>query len=547
MAPFLEQVDSSSRVHPGGVNATLYVSVVTPAGSIPPHAAVDLSSVRTVGALLRDAAADRPDDDYLLVEDAAYSFRMVDRYASSIAGALMQSGVARGDRVLVVLPNAPAFLFVFLGVARLGATLVPVNPRSTVLETAAALAAAAPRLVVTDPAHSSAVREASETAGVTASLLVADDLMSGSEGDAPDATVSADDIAVMFLTSGTTGVPKLVMQSHRALVLAAEGFPWWLGLDSTDRLLTALPLFHINALAYSALGSLAAQASFVLLSEFSASKFWDEIRAYDATEFNVVGAMLEILARRSRGVERNPARICYSALAPPTRERHEEIERRFGLELVAGYGLSECPYGTIWPLGGPAPYGSMGRLKQHPTLGEISAARVVDDDDRDVPDGVDGELLLRNPAVMAGYFNRDDETNAALKDGWLHTGDVVSRDGDGNFHFVARKKEVIRRRGENIAPGEIEAALMEHPSVVEAVAVGVPSELGEDDVKAFVVAGPGRMVDLDELHASCAGRLTSFKVPRYIEVIEDFPRTPTGRVARHDLPRERRPAERDFG
>lgn len=503
--------------------------------------------METVGRLLSRAAGARPDDPYLLFGDDSYSLATTARRASAVAAGLRAMGIHRGDRVVVLIGNDPSFLFTFFGLATVGAILVPVNPSATGPETMAALGAAAPALIVCEPGRLHATRAAAEEAGVPAPVTVASDLEGHPDSSTPD-DVEADDVAVMFLTSGTTGAPKLVMQTHRALVLAAEGFPYWLGLGSTDRLLTALPLWHINALAYSALGSLAAGASFVVLPKFSASAFWSQTRVYGATQFNVVGAMLEILARRSpSGDDANPARLCYTALAPATRERHVELERRFDLQIVAGYGLSECPYGTIWPLEGPRPYGSMGRLKQHPTRGEISGARVVDGDGQEVSVGATGELLLRNPAVMRGYFDSQAETDAALSDGWLHTGDLVRLAGDGNYYFVARKKEVIRRRGENIAPGEIEAALEAHPDVAEAVVIAVASDLGEDDIKAFLLAAPAAAPALDELRRWAASRVASFKLPRYMELVEELPRTPTGRVARRELPRDRNSTESDFG
>ena len=179
----------------------------------------------------------------------------------------------------------------------------------------------------------------------------------------------------------------------------------------------------------------------------------------------------------------NPLRLCYTGPSP-TEERQLEIERRFGLRIVCGYALSETPYGLIWARG-TRPYGTLGSVRQHPTLGEVNEGRVVD-----------GELQLRNPAVMQGYWGMPEETERVLlPDGWLRTGDLVEDNGDGTYTFVARQKEVIRRRGENVAPVEIEEALMSHPDVAEAAVVGVPSDLSEEEIKAFVVpAGrrPGR-------------------------------------------------------
>ncbi len=349
----------------------------------------------------------------------------------------------------------------------------------------------------------------------------------------------------MIPTSGTTGRSKLVMQTHLAYVLAGEGFPYWMGLTSGDRLMTSLPLFHINAPAYSVLGSVAASASVVVLENFSASRFIDAARRFDATEFNAIGAMLEVLMRQPEKDDDadNPLRICYTGPSPP-RRRHLEIEERFGLELVCGYGLSETPYGLIWRHG-TRPYGTLGSLRQHPELGHINDARVVSEGQA-VTSGQVGQLELRNPAIMRGYYEMPEETAAVLVDGWIRTGDLVSVNGDDTFTFIGRTKQVIRRRGENLSPLEVEEVLEVHETVAEAAVIGVPSDLSEEDIKAFIVAAPGKTVDLGQLHAFALTRLARFKVPRYLQLVDELPHTPTGRLATHQLPHDRTTEELDM-
>jgi crotonobetaine/carnitine-CoA ligase len=335
------------------------------------------------------------------------------------------------------------------------------------------------------------------------------------------------------------------MQTHLAYVMAAEGFPWWLELTSDDRLLTSLPLFHINAPAYSMLGSLAARASVALLPGFSASSFLDDARRFGATEFNAIGAMLEILMRQPERPDDadNPIRLCYTGPSPEEK-RQKEIEERFGFEIRCGYALSESPYGLVWQRG-TRPYGTLGSPRQHPELGTVNFARVLDGG-VEVGPGEVGELELRNPVIMRGYFEMDAETRAVDHDGWLRTGDLVRVNDDGTYTFVGRKKEVIRRRGENLSPAEVEAALERHPAVAEAAVVGVPSELSEEDVKAFLIAAPGRRIDPNELYELARSQLAAYKVPRYFEVVTELPHTPTGRLAKHQLDRGRTPDEVDF-
>jgi len=368
------------------------------------------------------------------------------------------------------------------------------------------------------------------------------DALGGEPAELNTGAAQPDDIAVLIPTSGTTGRSKLVIQTHRAYVMAAEGFPFWMQLTADDRMMTSLPLFHINAPAYSVLGSLACGAGLVLLPRFSGSGFLDSARRHGATEFNAIGAMLEILMRQPERDDDadNPLRLCYTGPAPDE-QRHLSIERRFGITVVCGYAMSESPYGLVWPHG-RRPFGSLGTLRQHPTLGVVNEARVVDDAGNDVPDDAPGELLLRNPAVTPGYWQMPEVTAETISAaGWLHTGDLVVRDPGGVYTFIARKKEVLRRRGENVSPLEIEAAIASHPDVLECAVVAVSSELTEDDIKAFVVG----TADLPRLREWTAAQVAPFKVPRYWQLIDALPRTATARVAKHQLPTGHPPGEWD--
>jgi carnitine-CoA ligase len=409
--------------------------------------------------------------------------------------------------VLAAARNDPRYVFLWLATAYNGAIYAGVDPRQSDAELRGLAGQVEPKLVVTDENVDELFAEPGEL-----------------DGPGP---AEHDDPAVLIPTSGTTGRSKLVTQTHRAYAMAGEGFPWWLELTEDDRLMTSLPLFHINAPAYSVLGSVAARASLVLLPRFSASNFFDSARRYGATEFNAIGAMLEILMRQPERPDDcdNPLRLAYAGPTPPE-QRHLDFERRFGLRLTSGYAMSETPYGTVWARG-TRPYGTLGSPRQHPTLGEVNEARV----------GADGELELRNPAVMTGYWGMPEETAAVLgEDGWLKTGDLVTANPDGTYTFVGRKKDVIRRRGENVAPAEIEEALASHPDVLEVAVVGVPSELSEEDIKAFVVLREGAEADFDELREWASQRLTPFKVPSEYKALAELPHTPTGRVAKHRLP-----------
>ena len=498
----------------------------------------------TIPELFERAVERSPSSPWLTYEDSDYTYEQAHDRINAMAGALLDRGAKHETPLMVTARNTPEYLFTWLAAMRLGAVVLPVNPESSAAELTDLASQLRPELVITDADLRSLVEKAVADPVPETRVVLVDDLAQATHGDTA-IEARPDDVAVMIPTSGTTGRSKLVMQTQGAYAMAGEGFPFWMGLTQADRLMTSLPLFHINAPAYSVLGSIAAGAGLVLLPKFSGSRFIDWSRRYNATEFNAIGAMIEILMRQPERDDDadNPLRLCYTGPSPP-KDRQLEVEQRFGLEIVCGYALSETPYGLIWPKGS-RPFGSLGRPRQHPTMGEVNRARVMDDG-RPAAKGHVGELELKNPAIMLGYYNMPDETEKALIDGWLRTGDLVRVDGDGGFTFVGRKKELIRRRGENLSPVEVELALETHPAVAEAAVVGVPSELSEEEVKAFFVLNDGEAVSPVELRDFVADRLAPFKVPRYFEIVADLPHTPTGRIAKHELPRHRNDAEHDL-
>lgn len=501
--------------------------------------------MHTISALFENAVDHAAEKTWLRFENSTYTYAEAHGRIAATAVALSDLGVERGTLVLATTRNSPDYLFTWLALACLGAIFVPVNPESSSEELAGLVRQVLPSVVVTDRELHATVERIVDGMDPGPRIVLTDEVSLEDRAASPPIAARPDDVAVMIPTSGTTGRSKLVMQTHRAYAMAGEGFPYWLGLTEQDRLMTSLPLFHINAPAYSVLGSIAARAGLVLLPRFSGSAFIDWARCYGATEFNAIGAMIEILMRqpeRDNDAD-NPLRLCYTGPSPP-KERQLAIERRFGFEIVCGYALSESPYGLIWKKG-TRPFGTLGSPRQHPEMGEINHARVTKQG-RIVGVGEVGELELKSPAVMRGYYNMPEETSEVLTDGWLRTGDLVQANKDGTYTFVGRKKELIRRRGENLSPVEVEAVLEAHPDITEAAVIGVPSELSEEEVKAFVVVTQRANVSLEELRDFAGERLARFKVPRFFEIVDELPHTPTGRIAKHELPTDRTDTELDL-
>lgn len=469
------------------------------------------------------------------------------REIDDAAGMLLDRGIGRGERVALMARNGAEFVLLFFALARIGAIMVPVNPDFGAREAGYILAHARVAAVAASDAALPVVREA--ISGMPnrpwlMSMDVGDGAAPGFAGlirnagrRAPQAAARADDTCLILYTSGTTGFPKGVMHSQRNFVLAGEAFVERMWLQPEDRLLCILPLFHINALFYSLAGTLAAGASLALVPKFSASTFWQTVSDTGATQANIIAAIGNILARRPRSefVAGHMLRVVYGAPITP------ELERTFLDEfhvpmLIEGYGMSEIPGAANNPYNGEKRPHSFGLPARHPDPAvSFSEMRVVDDQGRDLPDGQTGELWVRTPILMQGYYRDPEQTAAAMHDGWFATGDLVRRDADGYFFFVARKMDIIRRRGENISGAEIDRVVGDHPAVVQCAAIPVPSDLGEDEIIVAIIAKPDVKVSAREIADWCSERLAAIKRPRYVVFVESLPVTATQRVQKFQL------------
>ncbi len=305
-------------------------------------------------------------------------------------------------------------------------------------------------------------------------------------------------------------------------------------LCADDRILTILPLFHANAQFYSTMGTLIAGATMILMPRFSASRFWQQVDHYRATQFNFIGAIARMLYHQAPTPQDASHRVRLACGAPMPAEIYDDFEARFNLTVLETYGLSECPMGTS-NLDGMRKQGSMGKPSRHPNPDRYTQVRLVDDRDRDVPVGQVGELLLQSPALMVGYYQDAERTAEAMQGGWFHTGDYAYQDTDGFYFFVDRKKDIIRRRGENISSVEVERVLNDHPAVAESAVIPVPAALSEDDILACIVLRPDKEATAEALQNWCRERLATFKIPNRIEFRSDLPKTPTQRVEKYKL------------
>ena len=519
----------------------------------------------SLGEFLDAAVRRNPDKVFVEMAGEKVTYRQLQIKVGETASLFQALGVAPGDRVGLFMPNCLEYLYSWFGLSSMGAISVPINTAYKRDETAYILNDAEAVGLVAHISLVSVAQEASVLApSVRYKLVVAgepstdspsasgEELVSDEWTDFADAlscagplaftpTVSPDAVSMLVYTSGTTGNPKGVMVSHQMYVAAGQGFAHWTEATPDDRFFTCLPYFHANVQYYSTMGSLAAGATLVVVDRFSASRFWDQVRAANATVVNFIGMMMPVLSKQPETPQDrdNQVRLFYGSPAFPP-EFLEEFQERFGTDIIVGFGMTETCYGTIEEIGDRRRPSSSGSARRHPDSRFDNQVRISDSDSGEpVPTGTVGEITITNPAVMSGYWRNEEQTKQSLRDGWLYTGDLGWIDEDGFLYFVDRKKDIIRRRGENISSQEVEDVIKRHPAVMDCAVIAVPSELGEDEVKAYVARRPEFELEPAEVVYWCAEHLAYFKVPRYLELRDELPRTPSMRV-RKDLLRQER-------
>ena len=485
-----------------------------------------------------------PARPFMMYEGRTWSWEAFHDAMLRTARVLAARGIGQGDRVAVMARNNPGHPLMLFALARLGAIMVPVNPEFGVAEARYVLHHAGVAAVACSAETLAVARDAS--GGIEPPLYM---LLDGAaEGvpalenliaAAPDAALppnaGAEDTCLIVYTSGTTGFPKGAMHSQRNFVTGGEAFVQRMYVQPDERIMIVLPLFHINALFYSVAGTLAAGACMVILPRFAASTFWQTAVDTGATEVNIIEAVGTILMSRPRSEFRpgHKLRRVYGV----RQSAADTFRNDFGIpHLIGGYGMTEIPGVTCNPFEGLQKPGSMGPIGRHPDPDRPWAeCRVIDEEGRDVPVNEVGELAVKTPIIMQGYFRDPEQTRDAFRDGWFLTGDLVRRDADGYFFFISRKKDIIRRRGENIAGAELDRVVGAHPAVHEAAAIPVPAELGEDEILVAVVLKPGQALSAQEIAQWCRERLAPQKVPRYVVFADELPHTPTHKVAKMAL------------
>lgn len=499
-----------------------------------------------MSATLRDVldahVARQPEAVFLFAPEtgSVLTYRDLDREARLLARFLAGKGLRRGDKVAFYLHNGRQTALIFLGAMAGGYVVTPLNLLAQRSQLAWVLEHCNCRLVFTSREHEPALAGALAQLGGAIEVVVIDPdapTLFASERLAPGAPepVAPDDAALLMYTSGTTGTPKGALLTHANLLAAARSVAAWHGLASADRCLSSLPLYHVNGQVIATVTPFVSGGSVIAPRRFSVSAWWELVERYAPTWINMVPTIIAYLLNAADPARRYrfpSVRFGRSASAPLPPEQHRAFERTFGIPVIEAMGMTETASVAFCNPQDPArrKYGSVG-------LPCGAEAKVIEPaSGRTLADGVAGEICLRGPNVMTAYYKEPQQTAAAFdRQGWLRTGDLGYRDADGYYFVTGRLKELIIKGGENIAPREIDEALLRHPAVLEAAAVGVPDPDYGQDIVAYVVAKPGARVDPAELRAWCIAELGRYKTPREFRVVAELPKGPSGKVQRLKL------------
>jgi crotonobetaine/carnitine-CoA ligase len=505
---------------------------------------------RVLTRIIADKARRHPSHVVFQFRDTPITLGDLDERINRAANGFLALGVKPGDKVAIMLPNCPEFLYAWFGLNRIGAVEVPINTALKGNGLAYQITQSDSVALVADTEYLDRLGDvADELKGVRQVALLDRagganslpqwgrlgtlwfrELMDRSAQD-PGIPVSFRDLATILYTSGTTGVSKGVEMSHHYWYdIWAEAVKY-ARYTEDDVLYTGLPFFHGNAQGITIGPAILADAKAVIVERFSASQLWDDCRRWECTEANYIGGVIPILLKQDPRAEDadNPVRLMVGAAAPA--DEWQTFQQRFNTKLLEVYGMTECYCCLASPYDQPRA-GSCGKAI---TGWDV---RIVDDDDNDCPPDAVGEFIARSNKMWVGttgYYRKPEATLELFRNGWIHTGDMGRRDADGYFYFADRKKQAIRRRGENISSFEVEAVIAANDAVLECCVVGVPSEVGEEEVKAVVVLKEGRRLAAEDLVRWCEPRMAYFAIPRYIAFRASLPKTPSERVEKFKL------------
>ncbi len=484
---------------------------------------------------LTDAAADARERPAVKLDDHTLSYGALGGAVAHAAGLLRAHGVTEGDRVGIQLPNLPYFPIVYYAALRLGAVVVPMNPLLKGGEVAYHLSDSGARLMLGWHDFEEYARAGSDDAGAECILVKPgefDDLLGGADAVEDVTDREDDDAAVIIYTSGTTGTPKGATLSHANLRAGAQVARDLVDAGADSVTVATLPLFHVFGMNSIMNTTLLARGLMTLVPRFDPTKVLEVIARDSATTFAGVPTMYSALLNHPERSNHDVSalELCISGGSAMPVEVLRGFDEAFGAKILEGYGLSETT--------GMASFNLRDRERKPGSIGVPvggTEMKAVDEQGSEVPQGDPGEIVMRGPFVMNGYWGRDDATDEVMADGWFHTGDIATVDEDGYFFIVDRKKDLIIRGGYNVYPREIEEVLYTHPGVLEAAVIGVPHDSLGEEIGAAVVLRDGEQATTDELRDFAKSKLAAYKYPRVIWLVDELPKGPTGKVLKREI------------
>jgi len=502
--------------------------------------------------LVQNQADKFEDKIFMYWEDITISYSQLNDLTNKVANLLYNLGIRKGDKVSVYLPNMPEYVYLYLGIPKIGAVTGPVNALFKAREVKFVVNHSEAKIIVTIPKFIEIINEIKkELPNVEHVIVIGEpvkdtlnfwELMEKTSNNAPPEVVidEKSDSAAILYTSGTTGFPKGVLQTHFNIRRNAEMIKDFLKANEDYRFMLILPLFHVNAQIVTVMAPFTIGASCILTPGFSAQTHWQTVAKYKASTFSAVPTILSILLKMPHeNLDLSSLEFVICGAAPLPVKVFREFEETFKCKIVEGYGLTE---GTCASSVNPIPTDTEDRRK----IGSIgiplpgNEMKIVDSDGNGVPPNSKGEIIVKGDNVMKEYYKNPEANTETLKEGWLYTGDIGHMDEDGFFYITDRKKDMIIRGGENIYPREIEEVLYTHPAVSLATVIGVRDKIYGELPKAFIVLKEGKSVTTEEILKHCKENLADFKVPKYVEFRDKLLTTPTGKIMKQALRDEER-------
>lgn len=516
--------------------------------------------MENIREVIESAARMSPNKVFFLFQDKQFTFEEFDRNINQVANGFLKLGVKKGDRVAVMMNNKPELAFVWLGLNKIGAVYAPLNTSYKSMETEYIINNSDSKMMIVDLDLADTVQKVRGNCPLLKDVIVFgeralegtklySDMFKGMSPDLASVDIKSTDDAAILYTSGTTGNPKGCVEQHGYYLNCGEVYSKMMHFGPSDRVLNPLPLFHMNPQVLCVMGMLMAGGSYVMVDRFHPKEWWSDIYKYKATFYHYLGvipAMTMGLPVADFEKDLQPTRGLGAGV---NHKMHAPFEKRFNTKLLEVFGMTETGLNFCGPSIGNAEERKVGTgCFGRPLPGFM--AKIVDDNDNEVPIGTTGELVLRgtdptNPrrGFMREYYKNPEATAEAWKGGWFHTGDFVKMDEDRTYYFIDRKKDIVRRSGENIASMEIESAIITHPAVMDVAVIPVPDPIRVEEVKAYIILKPGFTPETAPPHEIvqwCVDRIAYYKVPRYIEYRTEFPRTPTNKIQKQVLKTERK-------